>query len=64
MVIVGEFRVGDLVGPGTGIEPTENLKVCFNLLVDTFCFTVGLWVIGGGEGQVIVKEFSELLSEG
>ena len=63
-VIVGEFCMGDFVSPGTRVGSAEDLKVRFNLLVDMFCFTVGLGVIGGGEGEVIVEELSELFDEG
>ena len=50
-VVVGKFHVGDLVGPGIRIGPTEDPKVHFNLLVDTFCFAIGLRVVGSGEGR-------------
>ena len=29
-----------------------------------FCFAIGLGVVGGGQGEVIVQEFSKLLGEG
>ena len=61
---MGKLHVGDFISLGTWIGSTEDLKVSFNLLVDTFCFTVGLEVIGGGEGEVIIQEFPKLLSEG
>ena len=53
-VIVREFCVGDLVGPRTWVRSAEDLKVHFNFLIDTFCFTVGLWVVGGGKGEVVI----------
>ena len=53
-VIMSEFHVGDRFGPGCGVIAAEDAKVSFDFLVDSFCFTVGLWVIGGGEGEVIV----------
>ena len=59
-----EFCVGDLVGPGTWVASTEDPKICFNFLVDMFCFAVGLRMIGGGQGEVVVKKFSEFLSKG
>ena len=64
MVVVGELCIGNLVSPGTQVRSIKDPKVHFNLLVDTFCFTIGVRVIGGGEGEVIVEEFSELLDEG
>ena len=36
----------------------------FNLLVDTFCFAIRLWVVGSREGEVIVEELAKLLGEG
>ena len=63
-VIVCKFGVGDLVCPGTRVGSAEDLKVHFNLLVDMFCFSVRLWVVCGGEGEVIVEEHSKLLSKG
>ena len=54
VVIVGKFSMGDFVCPGTGVGPAEDPKVHFDLLVDTFCFTVGLGVIGSREGEIVV----------
>ena len=62
-VVVGKLHMGDLISPGTWVGSTEDLEVCFNLLVDTFCFTIRLWMVGSGEGEVIVQEFSKLLGE-
>ena len=33
-------------------------------MVDPFGFAVGLRVVGGGEGKIVVQEFSKLPSEG
>ena len=64
VVIVDEFSVGDLVCPGTRVGPAEDPEVCLDLLVNTFCLTVRLEVVGGGEGEIIVEELSEFLGEG
>ena len=53
-VIVSEFCVGDQFGPRCGIIAAKDTKVGFDFLVDSFCFTVGLWMIGSGEGKVVV----------
>ena len=59
-----EFSMGDLICPGTRVGPAEDLEVCFDLLVNSFHFTVRLGVIGSGEGEVIIEELSEFLGEG
>ena len=63
-VVVCKFGMGDLICPGTRVGSTEDPKVHFNFLVDMFCFAIRLGVIGGGEGEIIVEEFSKLLGEG
>ena len=35
---------------------TEDAKICFNLLIGSFCLSIGLWVIHGGEFDIIVEE--------
>ena len=59
-----KLHMGDLIGPGTQVGPIEDLKVCLNLLVDTFHFTVKLRMVGSGEGEVVVQEFPKLFGEG
>ena len=49
VVIVGEFNMRDFASPGTQIASIEDSKVYFNLLVDMFCFSVRLGMIGGRE---------------
>ena len=63
-MIVGKFCMGDFVCPGTRVGSAEDLKVCFNLLVDTFSLAIQLEVVGGGEGEVIVEEFAEFFGKG
>ena len=53
-VVMGELHMGDLVGPGIQVRATEDLEICFNLLVDLFSFTVRLRVVGSGKGEVVV----------
>ena len=40
VVIVSEFSMGDIISPGSGVAPTEHLKVGFNFLVYLFSFSV------------------------
>ena len=63
-VIVGKFCVGDLIGPGSWIRSAEDPQVSFNLLIDTFSFTIKLWVVDGGKGEVIVQELAKLFRKG
>ena len=49
-VIVGKFGMGDAIGPRSRVIPTEDPEVSFNFLVYPFGFTIGLGVVGGGEG--------------
>ena len=62
-VVVGKFGVGDLFGPRGGICATEDTQVGFYFLVYALGFSVGLGVIGSGEGEVVVKNSSKLPGE-
>ena len=44
VVIVGEFCEGNVLCPGSGIRATEDPKVSFYFLVDSFCFSICLRV--------------------
>ena len=57
-MIVGEFCEGNVLCPGSGIRATEDPKVSFYFLVDLFCFSVCLRVVGSGEGEFITEKFS------
>ena len=61
---MGKLHMRDLIGPGTRVGPTEDPKVGFNLLVDTFRFAIELRVVDSGEREVIVQEFSKFLDKG
>ena len=63
-MIVGEFGMGDVIGPRSRVVPTEDPKVHFDFLVYPFGFSVRLRVVGSGEGKVVLQEFSKFLSEG
>ena len=62
-VVVGEHCMRDFVSLGIQVASTEDPKVYFNLLVDTFHLTIRLGVIGGGEREVVIKELPKFLGE-
>ena len=45
-----EFSMGNRFGPRCGIIAAENSEISFYFLIDSFSFTVGLRVVGGGKG--------------
>ena len=53
-MVVSEFYVGYQIRPRGGVISAEDPKVCFNFLVDPFCFSVGLGMIGGRQGEIVV----------
>ena len=57
-MIVSEFCKNNVLHPGSRIRAAEDPKVSFYFLVDSFCFSVCLRVVGGGEGEFITEEFS------
>ena len=63
-VIMRKFVMGDILGPGSWVVSTEDSEISFDLLVYSFSFSIGLWVISGGEGKVVFEEFPQFLSEG
>ena len=61
---MSEFGVGDVIGPRSGVVPTEDPEVHFDFLVYSFSFSIRLGVVGSGEGEVVFQGFSEFSSEG
>ena len=53
-MIVGELGMGDLFRPGGGVGAAEDVEVGFYFLVDSFGFSVGLGMVGGGEREDVV----------
>lgn len=62
-MIVSKFGMGDEICPRGGVISTVDSQICFDFLVYSFHFSIGLWVISGGKGQGIFEEFSEFLGE-
>ena len=60
---MGEFSMGDVIGPRAGVIAAKDLKVCFNFLVYLFSLSVRLGMVSCEEGEVILQEFLEFLSK-
>ena len=60
---MGEFGVRDLFGPRGRVCATEDAEVGLYFLVNTFGFSVGLWMVGSGKGEVVIENSSEFPSE-
>jgi hypothetical protein len=48
--IVGEFGKGEEVNPVVLLEVAKDTEKLFDFLVDSFCFSICLWVECGGQG--------------
>ena len=57
--IVLEFSSRKEFWPTLRIVGTKYLKIGFDLLIGLFCLSVGLWMIGGGEFNIVFEESSE-----
>ena len=63
-MVVCEFSVRDVFDPRGWVISAVHPQVGFDFLIHTFSFSIGLWVISGGEGKVISEDSSEFLCEG
>ena len=46
------------VCPFPGVVGTEDTEICFDLLIGSFSLSISLWVVCGGELDIIVEESS------
>ena len=53
-VVMGKFGESYRVSPRGGVISAEDSKVSFNLLIDSFSFSVGLGMVCSRQGEVIV----------
>ena len=63
-MIVGEFSMGDVIGPRFWVVATEDPGIRFYFLIYLLSFSVCLRMVGGGEGEVIFQESFKFSSEG
>ena len=53
---MGEFGHREEFQPFLGLAFTENAEIYFKFLVIAFHFSISLYVVGQGEGYVILEE--------
>ena len=53
-VVVNKFGMSYQICPQGGVISIEDSKVCFNFLIDPFCFSLRLGMIGGRQGDIVV----------
>ena len=47
---------GEKVRPFPRVVGAEDAEICFNLLIGSFCLSIRLRVIRGGEFDIVVEE--------
>ena len=62
-VVVNELCHRKVVGPFSGCRAAIDAKIGFKFLVEAFSLSIGLGMIGGGEGYFIVKESAKFFGE-
>ena len=55
---------GKEVHPFLRVVGTEDAKICFNLLIGSFCLSIHLRVICGGEFDIVVEESCKFSGKG
>ena len=63
VVIMHEFCKGNMLCPGGQVRATEDPKVGFDFLVNSFSFSISPWVVCSGESEFVAKKISEFFSE-
>ena len=46
------------IHPFPGVVGTEDVEICFDLLIGSFCLSISLWVVCSGELDIVVEESS------
>ena len=55
---------GKQVCPFPRVVSAEDAEVCFNLLIGSFCLSIRLRVIRGGEFDIVVEESCQFSGKG
>jgi len=63
VVVVGELYQGEECVPIVLSFSDEDLQVLFQFLIDLFCLSVVLWVVGGGHRGLNSQQSVQLLHE-
>ena len=66
-MVAYEFSHGNMINPCFRVGTTEDAEVGLHFLVESFCFSISLRVMGGIKGNLISKDvrkfFGEVCSE-
>ena len=62
-MVVCKFGVRDVFDPRSWVISAVHPQVGFDFLIHMFSFSIGLWVISGGEGKVISEDSSKFLHQ-
>ena len=54
--VMVEFGGGEELHPFGRVVGTEDVEIGFEFLIGSFCLSIGLRVVGGGESYVVVEE--------
>ena len=49
---------GKEVSPFLRVVGAEDTEISFNLLIGSFCLSISLWVVCGGEFEIVVEKLS------
>ena len=59
-----EFGGGEELRPLVRVVGTKDLKINLDFLISSFCLSISLGVIGGGEVDIVLENSSDLPSKG
>ena len=59
-----EFSHGEEFQPASRVVGTKYPKIGFNLLIGSFRLSVSLWMVSGGEFDIVFEESSKFSSQG
>ena len=62
-MIVDKFCHRGVFCPCFRVGAAEDSKIGFYFLIDPFCFSIGLWMVRSGQGDLISKDLAQFQSK-